>query len=578
MNRIVGLYGKNKINQNKMENIKKTVQKFTNNEECFRNYSDINLSLFSGYSEKSKNLNEKDSTQLFSEDVILLLNGNIYNYSELIKNNNLKNQIENLSIILDLYHKIGINFLKQLDGDFILVIYDKKQEKLYLCRDKVGVKSFYYTIVEDIIYFSSEIKTLFKFDGIKPILCVERLIGDFVLSFWNERNKTYFENIYQINAGEYLEVMNTEIKSHKYWDIDCNVENISLEEIEKTLIKSTLDKISGQVRYATLLSGGLDSSLLSAICAKNSNNLTSYTIKYADEENNSDFEYSKKVSEMYKNINHKINFLSREGITTEQLDNLTWHMEEVIWDKVYFSMWKNYNNAKLDGFDVIINGQGSDEIWAGYYHDFEHYKFNYENLANVEFMFNYFYNLNIGYDNVLSTKAINIVKKILNNIVLKYIGKTDDVINDISYWATKTYLQSNLNQEEKMSMVSYIECRVPFASHKLIELGFKISGKEKVQNKVEKNHIKEISRKFLPKDIVDRRKQAFVNPSKTYNESAIIFIKTNWERIKSNKYIKEIFSADFLLSFDINGTKGYDGEFFWKIYSIIRFLDVFNLA
>lgn len=569
---ILGVYSKNKIKDNLVQQMNQAAKiidhrgpdntGYWNSENVIMFHNKLSILDF------SSNSNQPIETDF----TVLTLNGEIYNYKDIINKYGLSENLIDAHVLVFLYEKFGIEFLKYIEGDFAIAIYDKTLNKMFLCRDRLGVKPLLYTVIKDKIFYTSEIKAFYKISDVSLKPDIKRIVDDFVLSFWAEKEHSYFENVFYVNPGEYLEIDGNNILNKKYWDIRCEIKNHDnyFKEIKDELEEATYKRTMGEAKYASLLSGGLDSSLLTAICASKVNNLTSFTIKYEKEENNLDLEFAKNIVERYSNINHKINFVRRDNITLPLLDKLTWQMEEVLWDKVYFSMWTNYYNAKNNGYRIIINGQGSDEIWAGYYHDFEHYTYNKEKFYQTDEMYKYFYKTNVKYGEIFSTECIDIVKNSIKSIVLKYII-TDDTVNDICKWAAKTYLISNLMQEDRMSMTESVECRVPFTSYKFVEKAFEIRGLEKVKNGIEKYPIKQISHSYLPEKLIDRRKQAFVNPSKTYNKIAQEYLKLNWTVITENKYFKRIFNRGFLDTFIDNQEMINDGEFCWKLFAIYRF-------
>lgn len=569
---ISGVYSKNEIKDNLIQQMHQAAKTINHRGPDNTGYWDRKNVVMIHNKLSILDYSSNSNQPIETDFAVLTLNGEIYNYKDIINKYGLDENLIDAHVLMFLYGKFGISFLKYIEGDFAIAIYDKTLNKMFLCRDRLGVKPLLYTVIQDKVFYTSEIKAFYKITDISLKPDIKRIADDFILSFWAEKEHSYFENVFYVNPGEYLEIDGNNILNKKYWDIEYNIKkcNNYFKEIKNELEDATYRRTMGEAQYASLLSGGLDSSLLTAICASKVNNLTSFTIKYEKEENNLDLEFAKSVVGIYPNINHKINFVHRDNITLPLLDKLTWHMEEILWDKVYFSMWTNYRNAKSNGYRVIINGQGSDEIWAGYYHDFEHYTYSKEKFANTDEIYKYFYKTNVKYGEIFTAECTEMVKNSIKSIVAKYII-TDDTVNDICKWAAKTYLISNLMQEDRMSMAESVECRVPFTSYKFVEKAFEIRGEEKIKNGIEKHPIKQISYSYLPEMLVNRRKQAFVNPSKTYNKIAQEYLKQNWSNIAENKYFKQIFNQDFLHTFIDNQVMINDGEFCWKLFAIYRF-------
>jgi asparagine synthase (glutamine-hydrolysing) len=299
---------------------------------------------------------------------------------------------------------------------------------------------------------------------------------------------------------------------------------------------------------------------------------------YDETEENRDYLHARTVVNKYPNIDHRTNKVSQSDITIDNLDLITYHMEEVIWDKVYWSMFTNYKNASDDGLRVIINGQGSDEVWLGYYHDFPHYKFD-KVALKIPNLIDHFLERNLeilpylNQENYSVKKVMQIIKETLEKNYEPYnIG---DEGNAIAAWATKTYLQSNLMQEDRMSMASSVECRVPFTDHRIVEVAFSIPSNVKTKGGVEKWPLKEVGRRYLPAAICERQKMAFVNPSARYNEQIQNYLLMNKDEISTSEIMNRLFSTQFFESLS-NGQEFSDPELSWKVVAIHRFLKIYN--
>lgn len=512
------------------------------------------------------------------ERVVVAFNGEIYNYKELIKKYGLDDSGIDAHVIARLYQKIGIECLKELEGAFAITIYDKFTEKLYLCRDRIGVKPLVYIInSEGELFFSSEIKGLSAFDEIVLKINKRRIASDLLFWFWADKQETYFDKIYHVLPGQYLCIDKRKLSKYIYWNIPHNVRDVSDEELLNKLKDATFERLQGSAKYATLLSGGLDSSLLTGIIASEVDKVTSYTIAYDNSENNIDLDYAKEVVEMYDNIDHRINHVSKDLISNELLHKLTYHLEEVVWDKVYGSMFANYKRAVQDGYRIVINGQGADECLAGYYHDFVHYKFKKTMLTSVDLMFEYFVNDNIHDKAILNRNNIDEWKHCLKKTIDKNfppnIGMYDSK-DVVAYWAMKTYLQSNLIQEDRMSLANSCECRVPYTDYRFVTLAFSIDGNCKIVNDNEKVPLKRVGKEYLPESILNRQKQAFVNPKEKYNSIAYEYINSHNKKLVNSEVLSYIFDEKFLRNIK-DCDFSFNPELVWKIMAISVFEDVF---
>ncbi len=520
---------------------------------------------------------EKSNQPIETENSVVALNGEIYNYKELILSFNLPSSFIDAHVISSLYDRIGIEFLSLIEGDFAITIYDKKLQKLFLIRDRLGVKQLTYKIDKGVLYFSSEVKGLLPF-GVVCEPNINKIFRDLYLWFWDSKYETYFKDIYHINPGEYIEFSSEGMTKKIYWNLVESInQNVSKKQILERLEYATLTRLQGEAKNATLLSGGLDSSLLTAIIAKKSSSpIFSMTIQYDKSENNIDFQYAQMVAKNYPNICHNGILVCGNDISVSFLDKVTYHMEEVIWDKVYFSMFSNYAFASKNGYRIVINGQGSDEVWLGYYYDFPYYQQNYITPKFVrDFQSEKYLIDNRLYNNQLVSEQslLDTAASCLENFYQKL--ENIDHLNAVAFWATKTYLQNNLMQEDRMSMANSVECRVPFTDHRFVEMAFALSGNAKIVNNVEKSIIKDISKDYLPTEIINRRKQAFVNPSQNYNNIVMKYLYDNLSKISQSDYMNKIFSSHLWNDLE-NQHRSLPSDLYWKISAIYQFLRTFN--
>lgn len=522
---------------------------------------------------------------------IVSFNGEIYNYKDVANKFglNLDEMHSDAFVIAHVYNMIGIDVLKEIHGDFAIAIYDTELKRLFLARDRLGVKQIVYRYENDILRFSSEAKSFLEYSDIKLSPNLDRLMADFTMSFWSDKRDTYFNDVSHVLPGHYLEFGANGLREIKYWDFDDGSslyeygglsDSDVINNLDNLLSQSTHDRLIGEAKLGTLLSGGLDSSILTAIVAKfdPAKRVQAYTILYDEGEENRDYQHAKTVVEKYPNIDHKANNVRRDDMSIENLDLITYHMEEVIWDKVYWSMFTNYKNAAHDGLRVIINGQGSDEVWLGYYHDFPHYKFDEDGLS-ISMLTDHFIKKNqailpyLNHITFTTQKLRGLIENTLNRNFEPY--KKDDVKNAIAAWATKTYLQSNLMQEDRMSMASSVECRVPFTDHRFVEAAFSISSDMKIRNEIEKWPLKQVGLRHLPVAICERQKMAFVNPSSRYNDQAYDYLIKYKDEIKNSDTMRELFGPPFFESLE-NSLDFPDAEFTWKIVAIHRFMKAYN--
>lgn len=532
---------------------------------------------------------DKSNQPVTVGDVVVIFNGEIYNYKLIAENLGLDPEtiFSDVYVIAHGYNAFGAEIFEKISGDFAIALYDLKKKKLFLVRDRLGVKQIVYHFENNTLRFSSEVKAFLEYSDISLKLNKTRLLSDLAMSFWADKNDTYFESIQHVPAGHILEFDLSGVVLTEYWSIECKNDNQNLMDtdakkidyLDSLLLQATKDRLIGEASIGSLLSGGVDSSILTAMIASSQpENFNAYTIVYDEGEENRDLDYALSVVDRYANISSKINHISRSDANIENLDLITYHMEEVVWDKVYWSMYINYLNASKDGLRVIINGQGSDEVWLGYYHDFAHYQFSEKQLSH-EALIGYFtdkYEDDLSYlSDAAKEKLPGCIKATLEKNFDPYRSEFDS-LNAIAVWATKTYLQSNLMQEDRMSMASSVECRVPFTDHLFVNAAFALNSGEKVRDKTEKWPIKEIGRRYLPAAICDRQKMAFVNPSANYNQEAMNYLVSKQVEIKRSVTMQSLFGPSFFEALE-QKREFKNPEFSWKAAAVHRFLSIYNL-
>lgn len=520
-------------------------------------------------------LSERSNQPIHKRDVILSFNGEIYNWKKLIKQFNLKDCYFDGDVLIDLYNLMGIDFIKVLEGDFAISIYDTNKEKVYLIRDRLGVKPLLYYYENNRLYYSSEVKF---FNGITEVVLepnYNKLLSDLALWFWNDKEETYFRNIYNVEAGHYIEFDGKEIRNICYWDIPDNYyEGYSKDNIKKLLLDSVESRTDTQNDLGYLLSGGLDSSLVVSMASRLNDKVDTYTIFYEGNENNTDYFHALQLISENNNISNTVNKVSKENISMKMLKYLSYQMEEVVWDKVYFSMFENYRRSANDCKRIVITGQGSDEVWLGYYHDFPFFSLA-EKDVNLDKLCDLFIEMNIKHKDFLTEEAYVIIKKSVYKIIQKILNKrpNDSHLNKVAYWATKTYLISNLMQEDRLSMAMSVETRSPFLNYNLVEAAFSLPDIQKVNNGNEKYILKQVGTSYLPTSITSRQKQAFVNPTSNYDDIISEFLDQHGLEIDTVPFFKSFFSEKFLKNIV---QKNIDSELLWKIVGILVFLNGFK--
>ncbi len=533
-------------------------------------------------------LSEAGKQPFIQNELGITFNGEIYNFKEI------RNQIGNYNyisetdteVILNAYRKNGIECIRSFNGMFSFALFDKAKQKVFLVRDRMGIKPMYYSNIGDEIVFGSEVKALLASKKIKTNYS-NAAISSYLSFRYPIGTQSLFENIYQLEPAHYLEInlATKEINKIRYWDVpiidnkEDKGEKYYINKLQEILSDSVRYRMIADVDFGAYLSGGLDSSIVVALMSKMHNrSIKTFTIGFEDKDFN-EFEYSKMVADMYNTQHHTI--LLDPSKYFETSDMLIGYKDaplSVPNEPALYLMSK----ALKEHFTVVLSGEGADELFGGYGRIFRS-PYDFERYNNIK---------NSNIDNSFSSSFINSFKEkygeIDSNItdhflkLYKYISLDDkkkfmssdfisSTINDqplfkyfdqhfqkassLSFseqymWIfEKIHIQGLLNRLDMTTMAASVEGRVPFVDHKLIEFAFSIPLKYKMKwqsesHKLFSSHLtsdkisevydtpkyilKKAYQNQLPKEVVWRKKMGFPVPlHKWFGESF-------------NEYAKEI--------------------------------------
>ena len=502
------------------------------------------------------------------DDVLVVFNGEIYNYKKLIKNYNLNAKSE-VEVIFELWKKFGIEFVKKLDGMFAIAIFDKK---LYLFRDEFGKKPLYFTKNG---IFSSEIKAILPF--------IEKEINFDALAEYLAYNSsiapnTIYKGIYKLPAGCFYD---GEIKrwydfkriENEKWEIK-NAKN----ELEKLLINSVEKRMQGEVEIGSLLSGGMDSSLIASILSKYKK-IKTFSIGYDGFENYDERRYARIVSKYINSEHCEVNYTKKDFFS--YFEKVLYQMDEPIADSSFFPA--NFLASKIP-LKVVMSGEGSDELFLGYrrYEEFlgflnaflpnkkwlkKYLERHPEDIKEWEVFRRFFADEPVfrGINETFFQRQINKVLKVKVKEVdfkrfLKGWRSFDFTYFDLKVWIGEVLLM----KLDKMFMAHSIEARSPFLDRDVVEFVFSLP--EEIRGS-KKFLIKEVAKKYLPQEIINRRKKGFAYPFlewlKEENEFKIIVDVNRESKIFNEEYLKEIIKT---------GHKRYK-QHLWTLYLFSRWYE-----
>jgi len=521
-----------------------------------------------------QDLNPKSNKIFFNQDALLLFNGEIYNHKTL-KEKYLN--LEQLStstdteVLFNLLLKKGTKIVNEISGIFSFIFFDLKKNTLECVRDFTGTKPLYYLMQNNNFFFSSEAWFLYSLTEKK----INKKSLNFFLNFgFTPEENTLIDEVKKIKPRNILKLNYENFKSEKrdYFNINenKNSEFISEDELNNSLEDIIKNNLITDTKIGTFLSGGLDSSIVTAIAKKYNNKIEGFTTVFLPEKKyekfNQDYIYAKKLSDDL-NIKLNVNFIDNISSTLDDFYKITNYLDEPVSNLNFLNTYWQSKHARSLGFKVILTGDGSDELFCGYD------RYNRIFLSNFLKFLNKYNQKICKYNSIRKEKIPLFFYSIFNNTNLANLlneNKFDenfgekDLLDDvnfdsnvdyINYFDFKYWLTNESNYKlDKCTMINSVEARVPFQDKSLIKKLFFIKNSKKFSFFNRKFLLKK--NKIVPKYIQNRKKTGWFTPDR-------IFLDTNLKKIRKdifqNNKIKNqgIFNEEnlehFLNSYDVKG-------------------------
>jgi asparagine synthase (glutamine-hydrolysing) len=462
-------------------------------------------------------MNHEADQPMESGNYIISFNGEIYNHKELRKE--LENHGVNFEtncdteVLLEGYKFWGKDVLDRLNGQFAFAVYDKETKETFLARDRTAMKPLYFSL-EDGLQFSSDVSVIAKSIGFNPDLdsIVSLLINGSAFAAGEEPlGNSIYAGIKSLKPGEYMKVSaDGTIERKKYYslpikDIDNpKSEKEYINDLRQTLESAIIKRIPDEVRLGCALSGGLDSSLITAIVANQiEDELTVACIRYTADASNPDYEHAKILASNPRYAN--VNLLSTDISPENFLDDLEEMVAALgIHDSIrQLGMFRNYKVLKENGVKVVLTGEGADEFNWGYWHKFPGLKCDQEACSTEE-----------GFRELVSQRK-KYVKQLINGEVdngLDYLldiyrsfETTDSTRKMMGVYAVD-FLGFLNKANDRCSMANSLEARCPFQDVDVVETCLEIPQEYQIQNGTEKYILREAFKDVLPEEIYTRGK------------------------------------------------------------------------
>jgi asparagine synthase (glutamine-hydrolysing) len=511
----------------------------------------------------SKNANQPMANK--DKTIQLVFNGEIYNFQE-IKKELIQKGYEFKSktdseVLLHLYEDKGKDCLKDLNGMFAFVIWNDKKKELFVARDRLGIKPFYYYYKDGIFLFGSEIKAILQHPIVKREPDKEGIFH-YLTFACTPAPFTLFKNIRKLPAAHYLSLDikgNLEIK--RYWSPLSDMKYTGGDYIQKTqeLLKDSIEKqMVSDVPFGCFLSGGIDSSTNAVLMSQAMGKpVDTFSISFKDLPKYDEFEYSRQIVKLLDSKCYETIIGQKEFI--EWLPKLAYYADDPNGDPVCFPVY--YLSKLIHDSHVIMAqvGEGSDELFCGYGTYMEFIKIYQNYWRYLEKLPQFIKKIPYSFLNfILPQNKLTLHKEFFRRLAYnkpfffgganafsaydKQFLMTDNYKKQISFDASDEliehiiepfqkdssldFLQKMLYLElsirlpelllmrvDKMASAHSIETRVPFLDHRLVELAFSIPMNLKIKGKTTKYILKKAVQDIIPDEIINRKKKGFGAPT-----------------------------------------------------------------
>jgi asparagine synthase (glutamine-hydrolysing) len=522
-----------------------------------------------------------------SERYWIVFNGEIFNYKELrqeLEKDGIKLKTQSdTEVLVQLYASYGKDCLGKLNGQFAFAIWDKQKEELFIARDRVGIRPLFYNICNGVFSFASEIKSLFQQRSLKPEFSHESLAQ--IFTFWTALTpNTAFRDIYELSPGHYMVFSRDGIKTNKYWELDfSNMHeglpmDDALEQFDELLSSAVRLRLRADVEVAAYLSGGIDSSAtVRYIKDIEPGVLNTFSIGFEDKVFDESSYQVEAVN--YLDTNHRSISCSSDDIA-DYFPKVVWHSETPVTRTAPAPMMILSKLVRDNNIKVVITGEGSDEMLAGYnifrearirrfwasqpdsslrplllkklYQDIPHLRNASPNILKMFFGYKLDDIDNPFYSHLLRWNNSNHIKKHFSPDVKDKIGDYSplkllsahlpsgfDTWDPLarSQWLESTVFMSGYllsSQGDRMGMANSIEGRYPFLDHRVIEFCASLPGDLKLNGLNEKFLLKKLMEGKIPDSIIRRPKQPYRAPINS------VFMSDN-----APEYVRDMLSKEY---------------------------------
>jgi asparagine synthase (glutamine-hydrolysing) len=493
----------------------------------------------------------------------IVFNGEIYNYRELRKElekagHEFSTKTDTETII-HAYEEYGEDCVTKLNGMFAFAIWDSLEQKLFLARDRLGIKPLYYFVTEDCLVFGSELKAILEYEEIPRKIDLEAL--DSFLTFeYIPAPLSIFKGIKKLLPGHILTLQDGKVTIHRYWNIQFNSFKGNEEELGQALYDLLKDavrmRLISDVPLGAFLSGGIDSSTIVCMMSEMMDQpVKTFSIGFEDASYN-ELQYARTVSQHFGAEHHE---LTIQPDAVKLVEDLVGYLDEPFADVSIFPTYLVSQLARRN-VTVVLSGDGGDELLAGYEwyiaDKIERYYHKMPAVVRTQYLpkvvkylpptsrkkgfinkLKRFVEGSVIHDslqhfrwNVFMTaeKKSYLYGETLKNSVdgfsayspmIAYLNafETADALWQQQFADIKTYLVDDiLVKVDRMSMANSLEARTPFLDHRVVEFAAALPSHLKLNGFKTKYLLKRCMATKLPREILNRKKEGFSIPIKNW--------------------------------------------------------------
>ncbi len=490
----------------------------------------------------------------------IIFNGEVYNFKEISKGLNVPLKTAgDTEVVLELFAKEGTKSVHKLNGMFAHVIYDSLEKTLYLFRDRMGIKPLYYYWDGNLFVFGSELKALLKNESVRKNISInQEAVGLFLHLGYIPQPHSVYQNIYKFPAGSFAVLKNNQLKIQSYWNPDDKIKSETLNDFAdaksqlKNLVESSVRyRMISDVPFGTFLSGGTDSSLVTAVAQSISNEpVNTFSIGFKESKYN-ESEYSRAVAKHLGTRHHEFEVSYNDAIPL--MDSILDSYDEPYADSSAIPTMLVSKLARQH-VTMTLSGDGGDELFFGYGSYLWAKRLNNPLVKNSRHILSLFLSsLSNRYkraanlfrfdstndlrSHIFSQEQYLFSRREVENLVLPefkksvVIGKEPPLARKLSAMESQAlfdlhyYLKDDLLVKvDRASMKYSLEARVPLLDYRIVEFALNISSDLKYHQGTMKYLLKELLYDYVPRELFNRPKWGFAIPLQNWLKKELRYL------------------------------------------------------